>query len=191
MSAAWQASHKEGTGSGVSRAQDRPLLWEGSPWSRRHWWSVQHWRNAELSPKPTWGGSVWAEQGPNLHRGRAFRWSWRMSRRWPGEEIQGGHGSQAFKIEATGRVQAAGFMNAGTGPGLTTIHLVWFKLHCQEKAKMGDPSSAFWRILHPEFVVFRIPYTLQSAFVYSLSYSTAFSKNTEKALPIVRDMVGT
>lgn len=103
MSAAWQASHKEGMGSGVSRAQDRPLLWEGSPWSRRHWWSVQHWRNAELSPKPTWGGSVWAEQGPNLHRGRAFRSSWRMSRRWPCEEIQGGHGSQAFKLEATGR----------------------------------------------------------------------------------------
>ena len=31
MSAAWQVSHEEGTGSGVSHAQDRPLLWKGSP----------------------------------------------------------------------------------------------------------------------------------------------------------------
>ena len=88
-------------------------------------------------------------------------------------------------------MQATGFMNAGTGPGLSTTYLVWFKLHCQEKAKMGDPSSAFLRILHPEFVVFRISYSLRSAFVYSLIYNTAFSKNTEEALPIVRDMVGT
>ena len=51
--------------------------------------------------------------------------------------------SQALRLEPTGRVQAMGYMNASIGLGLTTFHLVWFKLHGQEKAKMRGPSSAF------------------------------------------------
>lgn len=60
----------------------------------------------------------------------------------------------------------------------------------RKKLRWEVPALPSLRILHPEFVAFRIPFSLQRTFVYPLSYNTAFSKNTEKAPPTVRDTNG-
>lgn len=60
----------------------------------------------------------------------------------------------------------------------------------RKKLRWEVPALTSLRILHPEFVAFRIPFSLQRTFVYPLSYNTAFSKNTEKAPPTVRDTNG-
>ena len=52
------------------------------------------------------------------------------------------------------------------------------------------PALPSLRSLHPEFVAFRITFSLQSTSLYGLSYNTAFSKNPEKAPPTVRYMNG-
>lgn len=52
------------------------------------------------------------------------------------------------------------------------------------------PALPSLRSLHPEFVAFRITFSLQSTSLYRLSYNAAFSKNPEKAPPTVRDMNG-
>ena len=52
------------------------------------------------------------------------------------------------------------------------------------------PALPSLRSLHPEFVAFRITFSLQSTSLYGLSYNAAFSKNPEKAPSTVRYMNG-
>ena len=100
---------------------------------------VQHRQGAEPSPQPAWEAVRGQSRGRSLHRGRASRLSQRVKVARLRETDS--HESRALGLEATGRVQAM-LHECQYKTKLTTFHLVWFKLHGQENAEVGGPSSA-------------------------------------------------